>query len=1243
MKKLLIAVILFTASVSTMAISTVPKDTLKADFSTFLDMNSKLKDNSAGASIQITSKSAVYFRYGVVGFDMKKISSMREKVELGLFFYQSTGTDDFFGSTTATEFPLAVYAMKRKPSLPTNYTRFFNKATDNPVGDGFVIAGTFPKMLDVNDGQKIGVITVKKTDKDNFVKLDVTNFVNQYINGTDSIYFFLTSDATVNGTNSVFIRSASYGPVSAPKLYCYDEKPVAVMQGGRNIFVGEKDSVHVYFPSTAMPPYSVTYTDGTTPVTVNNITTRNFAFQVAPTSSVAYSLLASSDANGSMAVDGSAVFNILTPTATLSGTDKIYAGQSSKLTVDFAGIPPFSFSYIDHTGTPVTKTGIIVTKYEFSVSPTATKTYTLSLATDKNNASISTIGNPTISVIAVPIPVLNTGANDWAVVVSDEFGNNTLNPKMWSVTNGSPVVVNDELHLPVNISGTSYVGSQVKLIDKLPNNTDIYIETRIKPLNAKGATTLCWTQTYNTALASKYENRYVMSFPYITYRANNEFDYYYNLDNWKTSYYVADINPNKQYFSVNDSLKAQSQTDYKVFGISISSQDIVYYIDGVEVKRASTMDGYNSGELVDAFKTAGIGSVIDDVAKKAYGYYGQDGWNYNAGYAGDFMAFLLGTSVVAADADQTIDGKYAAVDYLRIFNHTTDLNNNPDENISFDNSTNVTLTGGASKSSNSISVNTGGSATFSLSKEYNLNTTDTRYFSTIVKKSAGAEMTLSLLNSAGKILTGTVIDQYNQLKTGFGENKVYYASTVSAEPTGRKSSFIRNDEASLLVGRIQTSELGDDYLSISILPLMSTNTQPYFYPNIEGEYGHTSYNNDWDLNYRYEIGTDKFSKINISGNNAESSIQKFIVGNSFESILPKESFAAFNPNLFYVAPGTQVNMEVQLKGTSPWNLTYTDGTQNYSISNITTSSIFIPVTPTKSTTYTLTALTDGNGLPGIVFGKQFVKVKSDRAMTIYPVYDSYVNGNSVNSFYNTTTTGNIKKASYAREAFFRYDISGFSATDLIDMGAFSVYFISNDKGAPVVLSLYYIDGGLPGDIVDLCWANKPNDINYKLISEITLPDPGISGIRANWDISPFINKKLNEGITSLDFCVKSTGGETASLLTWRQYSSSSTQYESQFPRLELDPYIATGINPLYSNNNNSEFLKISPNPVRNGFFKIDASIELSNVRIFNLTGVMVSNPQVVNGRVDVKGLAKGTYLIQANNAGRNFRAKLMIQ
>jgi hypothetical protein len=1221
--------------------STVPKDTLNATFSSFLDMNSRSTDNSSNVAIRIAAKTS-FFRYGLVAFDMKNIVSIRQKIEVGFRVYEAT-SDDYFKSGFG-DYPLAVYAMKRNPKLPTSYNNFFNLPTDNPPGDGYILTGTFPKVMSPNDGEKIGTIMVKKEDKNNFVKIDVTDFVNKHINGSDSIFFFLTSDGAAADVASLWIRSVAYGPTSAPKLFLYDEKPLTYLGGGRTMFLGEKDSVHVFFPPTAVAPFSVSYNVGATPFTINNITQRRYSFEVTPTETVTYTITGSSDANGPIPVEGSATFNVMTPTATLSGMNKIYAGKSTILTVSFSGVPPFGFSCDGHSG-PISVNGINTPTYTFEVAPQSTFTYSLSNATDKNNSSIAVSGTPVITVIDEPRPVLASGADLWKIHTSDEFGKSTLDSKVWTVSSGSPYLANDELRLPVNASGASYVASQIRMIDKLPNNTDIYIETRVKPLNAKAAGTSVSTTTYNIQLASKYQNRFAMSFPAMAQREENEFIVNYNLSDWKTAYYMAEINPDRQYSVIRDSLTNQIISDYKVFGVSISTKDIIYYIDGVEVKRASSMEGYNSGELVNALKSAGIGSDLEDVAQKAYGYYGQSDWNYNGGYTGDFMALLLGTSFNAGLVDATIEGKYAAIDYLRIFKLAADMKETPEEDITFTDAFNANLNGTATKGDNSIVLNNGGTAVFSLANGYSLNENKVSYFSTVIRKSANGEFVLSFTDNSDKVLASVIIDQYNQIQTGFGENKLYYSSTVSAEPTGRKSMFINNDETALLVVRIETSTTGDDVLSVALLPVMGNIQSPFFYPNIEGEYGHTSLNNQWDLNYRYEAGTGVISKIKLQGNRAKSSAQKFLTGTSFYSVVPKESFASFLPNLFYVSKGTQVNLQVELKGVAPWLLTYTDGNQSYTINNITSNIIEIPVSPMRTTRYSLTRLVDGNGIQGIVLGDQLVKVKSDRALKIYPLYDSYIDDRWTESFYHNNATGIIKTAGSAREAFFRYDISEFGRNDSIDFGALNMFFISNDRGVPVELSLYSIEGGMPANIQELRWINKPDEVNYKFLSTIDVPNPGFTGVRAVWDVSSHINKKLRSGAGMVDFAVKCTGGSSTALLTWRQYVPDSLKWEPQFPSLELDPYVdATGMKSVFGAGANNQQLKVYPNPVTDGSFFVDvpANEELT-LEMFNLAGVMVHQESIVNRRVTLTGMDKGTYLIRVKTANGNYHGKVMIQ
>jgi gliding motility-associated-like protein len=57
--------------------------------------------------------------------------------------------------------------------------------------------------------------------------------------------------------------------------------------------------------------------------------------------------------------------------------------------------------------------------------------------------------------------------------------------------------------------------------------------------------------------------------------------------------------------------------------------------------------------------------------------------------------------------------------------------------------------------------------------------------------------------------------------------------------------------------------------------------------------------------------------------------------------------------------GTSKTISISLTGTGPWNVTYTDGTNNYTIRNIASSPYLLTVTPTSTTTYSLLSVQDG--------------------------------------------------------------------------------------------------------------------------------------------------------------------------------------------------------------------------------------------------------------------------------------------
>lgn len=107
----------------------------------------------------------------------------------------------------------------------------------------------------------------------------------------------------------------------------------ALLSGSAAICSGSSTTLSVDFTGTA--PYSITYSDGTTPVTINGITEDPYSLVVSPASSTTYILTDFSDANYTGTVSGSALVVVDGGIPLIPGNDTtICYGDTSALKIE---------------------------------------------------------------------------------------------------------------------------------------------------------------------------------------------------------------------------------------------------------------------------------------------------------------------------------------------------------------------------------------------------------------------------------------------------------------------------------------------------------------------------------------------------------------------------------------------------------------------------------------------------------------------------------------------------------------------------------------------------------------------------------------------------------------------------------------------------------------------------------------------------------------------------------------------
>jgi len=849
-------------------------------------------------------------------------------------------------------------------------------------------------------------VNLSSTAPWNLTWTDGTNQVN--VSGITSSPYVFSVSPLVNTTYSVVsVSNQCAGNVTGTAPVSVLPALSAVMSGSRNICPGDNASLTVNI--TGSSPWTITYTDGTTPVTVTGLTQSPYLISVTPGASTSYSLVSVSNPSCTGSVSGNAIIQVLSiPDAITSGSQTICEGASASISFQLSGSFPMTLRYSNGSFN-VTHTGVNSSPFIVQVSPSASTTYTI---ISVNNTCAGTFSGST-QVIVNPKPTASVGGTQGICVGNTAqltVSLNGVSPWFFVYTDGT---------LNTTVTG---ITSSPYILTVTPFNNTAYTITQVTDLfcvnNGNFGTSLVsivspptGTISGPTALCSG--NTGQLNF-FLTGGSPWELTYSdgtsnFNITGISTSPYVLNITP------VNS-------TQYVLTGISdqncVSTGLNHTHLVNISQGPSATLSGT---QVVCTGQQAMLTFTLTGVAPWTVSYLQGAQVVTVPGIStpvftlpinpGSTTVYTL-QSVTDALCSGTVSGTA-----------TVTVNSPPSAGI-------IGSTSICSGSSTNLSVNLSGSApwSFTWSDGVNLQT---------VNNVTATPYVLSLSPSITTFYSITSVSSGNCQGTASGNAVI----TVGAPPSASFGAGV-----SICVGQtavLPVSLTGIGPWSLSYSDGVSTQTITGI---STGTYGLLL----------SPIASTTYTLLTVMDGSCNGSIQN---ATAVVSVSTTSAGVSLSGNAS-VCSGNIANLVFNFTGSSPWSVTFSDGLNTQTLTGIVNSPYLHTVAPSVSTTYTPVTVSNGCGI-GTVSGTAVIRVdtQAPTAAFTYSVsgYQVFLNNTSQNGalhFWNfgdgNTSTNYNTSHTYAGPGFYTITLT-----------------VSNACGTFTTSTQIFIDYGVSVDDVKL--------------------------------------------------------------------------------------------------------------------------------------------------------------------------------